>query len=513
MKIYTKIKKNKTYIIFFSLLLITYLIIGIFLLYFNKYQINPDAVEYISIALKYSNGEIYEAINGLWSPLFSILLVPFIKLGIEPLLSTKIISLISGFIIILLLWKTSDILKIDGKIKFIIPFLTIPIILYFAFSITTPDLLSAVFIILGFNVLIKNDNNDKKYKFQKSIFFGIIAGLSYWARAYNFLFFLTIFILFNIVEFIKYRKERYERNNILISFALGMLFFILIAAPWIILIGIKYNKISINTGLEWTYKFNGPESTGNKELILGHLNNINSEKGFILDDITILTYKLNNWFDINFILKRILQNLYYTILNFDKLLITPIAILFLIFHKTKNYLKSFKIYSFFIIFILGYSTYIYQERYFYALILIGYLLAISILLELHKNTKSLRNKYVFYIIIAVITASFLMHPVNYLRKSIIDKPGIEHYYAGMEVKNLNLQGNIAGSNLGRDMKYITYYNRESVRYFGVTKNYEELEEFNIDYYFVTKDDTEIINQLNNKKIIGDIDKFYIYSLE
>jgi len=86
---------------------------------------------------------------------------------------------------------------------------------------------------------------------------------------------------------------------------------------------------------------------------------------------------------------------------------------------------------------------------------------------------------------------------------------------GQEVQKLNIKGNIAASSSGRAVMYITYYNRENLRYFGATKTGEELKEYNIDYYFVSKKDLEISEQLelNQEDIIGNIADFYIYKLK
>jgi hypothetical protein len=45
---------------------------GIFLVPFYRYAIDPDGICYISIAQKYMRGEIFDAVNACWGPLYSI---------------------------------------------------------------------------------------------------------------------------------------------------------------------------------------------------------------------------------------------------------------------------------------------------------------------------------------------------------------------------------------------------------------------------------------------------------
>ena len=73
------LKRNRTLLIS---AIVIYCAAGFALLPFFRYQINPDGISYISIAQKYLIGDIDNAINGHFSPLFSWLLVPFLFLSV-----------------------------------------------------------------------------------------------------------------------------------------------------------------------------------------------------------------------------------------------------------------------------------------------------------------------------------------------------------------------------------------------------------------------------------------------
>ena len=58
----------------------------------------PDATGYLSVAEQLAKGNINNSINGIWSPLGSLLLTPFIKLNFNEILSAKYLNGLYGFL-------------------------------------------------------------------------------------------------------------------------------------------------------------------------------------------------------------------------------------------------------------------------------------------------------------------------------------------------------------------------------------------------------------------------------
>ena len=56
----------------FLVIIASYLILGIILIPYYRFQLNPDGVSYISIAQKYLLGDLIHAINGYWLSLIHI---------------------------------------------------------------------------------------------------------------------------------------------------------------------------------------------------------------------------------------------------------------------------------------------------------------------------------------------------------------------------------------------------------------------------------------------------------
>jgi len=73
-----------------------YLLGAGYMLYLSRDQINPDAICYIQSARHYVQGRLDLAICGYWSPLLSWLLIPAVWLGVSPLMTAKVLSLLSG---------------------------------------------------------------------------------------------------------------------------------------------------------------------------------------------------------------------------------------------------------------------------------------------------------------------------------------------------------------------------------------------------------------------------------
>lgn len=89
---------------------ITFLVVGVALIKYYQYQINPDALMYIKIDKLYISGDYVNAISAYWGPFISWLLIPFLIINSNPsyiLISTKILSLIVGFFTIIGISKLS----------------------------------------------------------------------------------------------------------------------------------------------------------------------------------------------------------------------------------------------------------------------------------------------------------------------------------------------------------------------------------------------------------------------
>ena len=497
-------KYNLKHLLLIGLVIFIYFILSLILYNFYKYQINSDAIHDISIALKYSQGLFRDALNGYRSPLISLLLVPFIRIGIEPLFAYKILNIFSGAAVLFVLNKTINYFKINIYFKIIILFLTFPIIFFYIFYQTTPDMLSAIFLLLGFNCILDDNLN-----YKKSIILGLIFSLGYYSKAYNLIFFIIYFSLIFLIKLF-YSKNR---KSVLINFVVTVLTCLILCLPFIILLSIKYNNFTITTIGIINYKMSAPEYIGNQNAFVGRLREIKTPGWFMEDDLSYLNNYMAMWFSVKEIIKNTYSNIIYVFNFIDRSYVSLFFTLLLIFYKTRDYLNSVKIYMFFLIFIGGYVPFVIDDRLFCAISILYFVLASCYFYNFYSINK--KNIAVLIIVIFFISFAFLDKPVTFLKNNTFNYIGRSHYAQGKELSELDIEGK-AASNLGfgRDLLYIAYYNRTKIQYYGATNNDEELNKFEIQYYFCSKKDQERINDLANKEVqlFAEFDNYLIYKL-
>ncbi len=64
----------------------------------NQHLLNPDAVAYLRIAEYYASGQWPLAVTGYWGPLLSWLMVPWLKVGVAPLIAARVVMALSAVV-------------------------------------------------------------------------------------------------------------------------------------------------------------------------------------------------------------------------------------------------------------------------------------------------------------------------------------------------------------------------------------------------------------------------------
>jgi len=225
------------------LALIVYLLAGILLLKYYRYQINPDGVCYISIAQKYLAGNFHDAINRSWYPLFSWLLVPLLFLKVEPLLATKVLNLIIGLPIILVMYRLSRQFSLSVWTRRVILFSLIPIVLSMC-SFARPDLLLTCPLLVYFYIIFQPSYPGT---IKQGVLCGLWGSLAYFAKSYAFPFFVSHFLLMNVLHYFRH-DSREEKNRILINCCCGFVVFGIISGAWIAVMSAKYHELTFSYG-------------------------------------------------------------------------------------------------------------------------------------------------------------------------------------------------------------------------------------------------------------------------
>lgn len=205
---------------------------------FYKYMLDPDGACYAAIAEQYAEGHIYEAVNGLWSPLHGWLIIPLIKFGIYTPYAFKISNLLIGTGILITVHQYLIKSTIDQTLQRSILFSLVVFISYLICHELAADLPFCLAIIIYFKITHSKDFYDSR---KKNILAGLVGGLAFLAKAVGFPFFLIHFALIHFWKRFSLRDKKY--------YLAGLLTFFLIATPWIIALAVKYSQ--------WMYSGSG----------------------------------------------------------------------------------------------------------------------------------------------------------------------------------------------------------------------------------------------------------------
>lgn len=477
----------------FVLVLIIYSVLGIFLLKYYQYQISPDGVSYITIAEKYARGDITNAVNGMWGPLISWLLVPFLFLGISPLIGAKIITLLSGIIILAGLRSLSYKFKICKSVRVTLYFCFIPIILSFALSSITPDLLFTCIFVVYLCKIFNSNYPDKK---SNGITCGLLGGVAYLTKHFGFPFFTAHFLLMNIFYFLK-NPEKRKRKKVARNLVVGFSSFFIISGIWATLLSHKYDEITIGTVSRIGFASLSREWESQTVHLQKILEPPNETALSAWEDYSFI--EMETWHPFqsfeNFkrYLTVVLKNLYdlmdlFKSLSPILLVIISVYVLLLIQPLKKLILKDEIIYPFgtLILYSLGFILtkiifrYLWLD-YFLLMLMGGYLLTILFTQKFFSRTR----KVISLAIVFIFFTAFSFNNLNLNFNS-----GKNIYLLSKRLENqFRVSGSMASNKNWIQMTELSYYlNNKYYGEVGENACIEELEsellKHNIDYFFV-----------------------------
>jgi len=508
----------------FALVLIIYSVLGIFLLKYYQYQIDPDGISYIGIAQKYLKGDIDNAINAYWGPLLSWLLMPFLSFGLKPLFAGKLLNLLLGLVAIIGLRSLSYRFEMADRIRSAIFFSLIPIVLFFSTFWITSDLLLATVLVYYLNVIFDLGYPDSIYN---GVLCGALGGIAYLCKTYAFPFFILHFFIFNVFHYL-----RIKRKKVLLNFILGVLIFLIISGCWSLIISNKYKEFTIGSSPE----FNkvtvgpGPKSGVHPMYYQGFFKPTNDTAISVWEDPTYLikTMKpwspLESWNSFKHQLTIIKDVLYHTVLIYSDFSTLAIAIiiayiLFCVSTYRIQLLSNDLLFPLItvIIYPLGYTLALVEARYlwivdFLLLLMGGYTL--NVLFKYTFFTETIKK-----VTLAFFILSFIAVPTKKLIRNINTGEKIHNIYKELDSR-YNIDGNVAANGDWVNSLHLSYY--LDVSYYGTPRENisskelkKELEKNNIDYYIVWDGERDDAQLLSNYKELTDneISSLQIYSLK
>ena len=501
-----------------------YATLGIFLIRFYRYEIDPDGISYISIAQKYARGEFSDAINACWGPLYSWLLVPFLSLGIDPLLAAKILGIILGTVTLAGFIRLTDRFEIHDPIRKLLQVTSIPILLSYSFTLITADLLQVCIIIFYCCVIFDADYSARS--FFSGFACGILGALAYFAKSYGLPFFCIHFSIMNGIYFIKspdpVRKARLVKN-----WLSGIAVFLAVSSIWIAVISQKYGYVTFGTAGRYNFARIGPGEKGDT----GHLKG----QAMIYDGFLDLPNRtaLNSFEDPS-LYDRKLWNPVRHYRHYASVVYMNMREAARVFLKFSPFSIPVLIISFFVclgplrrsssvsglgilllttgVFTLGYLLVVIEERYLWIdsffLLCMG-----GILLRLLRSSRVLGTSFRFWTVAAAVMLSFLAAPLKDLASNFNSGKDIRVF--GIQLKDrYGIKGFIASSRHWNLNYYLAYYLK--TQYYGASNNLydcgrleRELAGKHVDYYLAWDDSEELQcaflkNMPQDKRVFQDV---------
>lgn len=249
---------------FLLLAIAGYLVLFFTLLPLNRYCLNADGIAYIQQARLYAAGHFGLALNGCWNGLICILLAPFIKIGFDPVLSFKCLNGFLGALCIVSFYKLSARFIKDQLLLSLFPFVLAIIVLSYSMQLLSPDVLQLFLLSIYLNIICSPFTGSAK----KLVLCGITGALCYFAKAYNFYFFI---INTAVAVYLSLPKETGKTHfgvfTKKLAIAIGA--FMILALPYIILLSGKYHKFTVSTASPITInKSLEPSFTDGKKLLV-----------------------------------------------------------------------------------------------------------------------------------------------------------------------------------------------------------------------------------------------------
>jgi hypothetical protein len=224
-----------------------YIFAALVIVWLTRFKLVGDTISYIQAARHYSAGETDLAINSWWSPLLPWLIIPFLKLGVEPLLALKLVLAGSGLFFALGVRRlVIDCTGGEGHlIGLVMASMAALIMLY---GPPTPDLLFAGVVIWYFVYALQLLRGDS---LSGAVKCGVLGGIAYLAKAYALPFVVSHLALTFILKFLFIRPIRTSQAFAQLTTALVLI--ATISGPWIGIISRHDGHFTISSaGKHWT---------------------------------------------------------------------------------------------------------------------------------------------------------------------------------------------------------------------------------------------------------------------
>lgn len=213
---------------------------------------NADAVAYLRIASYYADGRTDLAVSGYWGPLLSWLIAPWLLIGIPPLVAARIAMGLSAIVFLAGAVRVFRSLRLPAPAQVAGAWITALTTIYWSVQYLTPDLLVAGLICLAIGVMTEP-------RWVEDTRTQVLAGAC-WALAYSAkaIAFPLALVTGPGLAALHLAAGTADRRRTLRAFGVTLVTFGLLAAPWLVILSVKYGALTLSTSARINHALVGP---------------------------------------------------------------------------------------------------------------------------------------------------------------------------------------------------------------------------------------------------------------
>ncbi|WP_205512950.1 hypothetical protein [Longitalea arenae] len=494
-------------------------VVGLYFQFSYHKFLNNDTLSYINIAERYAEGDWQHAINGFWSPMYCWILCVCTLAGLPLLQSCYVINFFVAGIGLYILCKLASRYITHLLFYGIFSLYALLLMLFYAMSALTPDLMAAVFC-CWFLLLV----TDAQFVFDKRmpLLAGLAAACAYFSKLYNFVpvnIFMGISVLLTFIN--KRSAPAKERWPLLKAYAV----FLLLSCSWIAVLSIHEGKPVVTTAGRFNHNFMSPDwgksyptdvnlyAPPYEKAYSAHTN-----PAHLLDEYGWSPLADGRSFShqVNLIRKSLVTLINYLDSTGAKWFVFGISLLVLYINRKKltiKYNKSiYKIALFFICYPLLYLPLFVLDRYVLVCIILFHLFLFFIV----QLAWQFLHKKIFMPVMAVLLAVSIIPFAIMGQRKLARSSGEYQYYKSFyqhlpQLAFLRHQS-IASDGYSTESTQLCYYLK--CRYYGswTDNRYESLKQFPIRYLVSKKDYAAFPFLILKEKLLLQNTSLYIYEI-
>ncbi|GAC1471875.1 MAG: hypothetical protein NVSMB9_18490 [Isosphaeraceae bacterium] len=220
--------------------------------YWHRYQINPDAVAYIRIALYFTRGDFGLAVSGYWGPMLSWLIAPILRLVDNPLFAARIVMGLSALIFTMGGIAVFRAVRLTRHGMVLGTGLLILAGSHWSVTVISPDLLMSGLLALASSLLF---SRSWPYRWKTQLLAGLAFGLACLTKSVALP--ITVLLIAGL-GFLPRASRRGGIGHCLRASATTMVAVAVIVFPWALCMSIKYGKPVLSTSAGINHAIVGP---------------------------------------------------------------------------------------------------------------------------------------------------------------------------------------------------------------------------------------------------------------